>query len=129
MRGTLRDPAVLEQQVRRMLRDPRAQALVDNFAGQWLELGKLAGVVPDVDAFPEFDENLREALQQETRLFVDSQLREDRSVVDLLTRRLHVRQRAAGAALRDSERLRQPLPPRHVRLTACAAGCSARAAS
>ena len=100
VRGTLDNPAVLEQQVRRMLRDPRSQALVDNFAGQWLKLGKLAGVVPDVDEFPDFDENLREAMQQETRLFIDSQLRDDRSVMDLLTAELHVRERAAGAALR-----------------------------
>ena len=82
--GTLSHPAVLERQVRRMLRDPRSQALVDNFANQWLKLGRLAGVVPDVDEFPDFDENLREALQQETRLFVASQLRDDRSVVDLI---------------------------------------------
>ena len=60
------DPAVLEQQVRRMLRDPRSQALVDNFANQWLKLGKIAGIVPDVDEFPDFDENLREAMRQET---------------------------------------------------------------
>ena len=78
------DPAVLERQVRRMLRDSRSQALVDNFAYQWLKLGRLAGVVPDVDEFPDFDENLREALQQETRLFVASQLREDRSVIELV---------------------------------------------
>jgi hypothetical protein len=83
--GTLSEPAVLERQVRRMLRDSRAQALVDNFANQWLKLGRLAGVVPDVDEFPDFDENLREALQQETRLFVASQLREDRSVVELVS--------------------------------------------
>jgi len=59
--------------------------LVDNFANQWLKLGKVAGVVPDVDEFPDFDENLREAMRQETRLFIGSQLREDRSVMDLLT--------------------------------------------
>jgi hypothetical protein len=68
-----------------MLRDSRSQALVDNFAYQWLKLGRLAGVVPDVDEFPDFDENLREALQQETRLFVASQLREDRSIVELIS--------------------------------------------
>jgi hypothetical protein len=85
VRGTLTDPVVLERQVRRMLRDPRSQALVDSFANQWLKLGRLAGIVPDVDEFPDFDENLREALQQETRLFVASQLREDRSVVDLVS--------------------------------------------
>jgi hypothetical protein len=84
VRGTLGDPAVLERQVRRMLHDARAQALIDNFANQWLKLGRLPGIVPDVDEFPDFDENLREAVQQETRLFVASQLREDRSVVDLI---------------------------------------------
>ena len=85
VRGTLDNPAVLEQQVRRMLRDPRSRSLVDNFANQWLKLGKLAGVVPDVDEFPDFDENLREAMQQETQLFIASQLRGDRSVMDLLS--------------------------------------------
>ena len=84
VRGTLKDAAVLERQVRRMLRDPRSQALVDNFANQWLKLGKIAGVVPDVDEFPDFDENLREALRQETTLFIGSQLREDRRVMDLV---------------------------------------------
>jgi hypothetical protein len=84
-KGTLSNRATLEQQVRRMLADPRAQALVDNFAAQWLSIGKLAGVVPDVDAYPEFDENLRDAFRQETRTFIESQLREDRSVIDLVT--------------------------------------------
>jgi hypothetical protein len=84
-KGTLSDRTTLERQVRRMLADRRAQALVDNFASQWLTTGKLSGVVPDVDAYPEFDENLRDAFRQETRLFVGSQLREDRSVVDLVT--------------------------------------------
>ncbi len=83
--GTLSDPAELERQVRRMLRDPRSRSLVDNFAAQWLQLGRLAGVVPDADEYPEFDENLRDALLQETRLFVGNQLRDDRSVVDLLS--------------------------------------------
>ena len=85
IRGKLGEPAVLAKQVRRMLADPRSQALVDNFATQWLSLGKLAGIVPDVDVYPEFDENLREAMQQETRRFIGSQLREDRSVMELLT--------------------------------------------
>jgi hypothetical protein len=84
-KGTLSDRSTLERQVRRMLSDGRAQALVDNFASQWLTIGKLSGVVPDVDAYPEFDENLRDAFRQETRLFLGSQLREDRSVVDLVT--------------------------------------------
>src|SRR4029077_497397 len=85
VKGTLDNPAVLEQQVRRMLRDPRSRALVDNFANQWLKLGKLAGVVPDVDEFPDFDENLRDAMREGCRLLIASQLREDRSVMDLLT--------------------------------------------
>jgi len=84
-KGTLSDRATLDRQVRRMLADRRAQSLVDNFASQWLTIGKLSGVVPDVDAYPEFDENLRDAFRQETRLFIGSQLREDRSVVDLVT--------------------------------------------
>jgi hypothetical protein len=67
-----------------MLRDPRSHALVDSFANQWLKLGRLSGIVPDVDEFPDFDENLRDALQQETREFIASQLRENRSVIDLV---------------------------------------------
>ena len=82
--GRLADPAVLEEQARRMLADPRAAALVRNFAGQWLYLRNLRSVVPDAIAFPEFDENLRAAFRRETELFVDSLLREDRSVLDLL---------------------------------------------
>ncbi len=85
LRGDLNDAAELERQVLRMLRDPRSRALVDNFAVRWLELNKLAGITPDALAYPEFDENLREAMKQETILFVASQLREDRSVTDLLT--------------------------------------------
>ena len=84
IRGRLTDPAVLEQQVRRMLRDPRADALVEGFATRWLELGKIAGFVPDTQLYPEFDENLREAMEVETKLFVADQLRQDRSVADLL---------------------------------------------
>jgi hypothetical protein len=85
VRGRLQNPEVLEQQVHRMLRDPRAQALVDGFATRWLGLSKLAGIVPDTDLYREFDEGLREAMAQETRMFVASQLREDRSVVELVT--------------------------------------------
>ena len=82
--GKLKEPAILEQQVRRMLADPRSNALVTNFFGQWLYLRNMPGVHPDQDAFPEFDENLREAFEQETQLFLESNLREDRSVLDLL---------------------------------------------
>jgi mono/diheme cytochrome c family protein len=84
-RGTLSDPAALDRQVRRMLRDPRSNALVDNFASRWLELSKISGVVPDTELYPEFDENLRDAMEQETKLFVGSQLRDNHSVVELLT--------------------------------------------
>ncbi len=84
-RGALQDPGVLERQVRRMLADRRAQALVDNFAGQWLSIRNVQGLVPDPNLFPGFDENLREAFRRETELFVESQLRADRSVVELLT--------------------------------------------
>jgi Protein of unknown function (DUF1592)/Protein of unknown function (DUF1588)/Protein of unknown function (DUF1585)/Protein of unknown function (DUF1587)/Protein of unknown function (DUF1595)/Planctomycete cytochrome C len=84
-RGKLKDPVVLEQQVQRMLRDPRSDALVNNFANRWLELSKIAGVVPDTDLYREFDENLRDAMEKETRLFVGSQLHEDRSVLELVT--------------------------------------------
>jgi hypothetical protein len=85
IRGTLKDPGALDQQVRRMLRDPRSSALVDNFASRWLELSKIPGVVPDTELYPEFDENLRDAMEQETKLFVGSQIHDNRSVVDLLT--------------------------------------------
>ena len=81
----LKEETVWEQQVRRMLRDPRSKALVNNFATRWLELNKLAGVVPDTKLYPEFDENLRDAMMQETLLFVESQMREDRGVSELLS--------------------------------------------
>ena len=85
VRGRLKDPKVLAQQVRRMLADARSKTLVDNFASQWLNLPKLRGVTPDPDEFPDFDENLRDAFQQETRLFLDSQIRANASVLELLT--------------------------------------------
>jgi hypothetical protein len=84
-KGRLKDRAVLEAQVRRMLADPRASALVANFAAQWLLLRNMRAVTPDVNLFPEFDENLRLAMLRETELFVESQMREDRGVGELLT--------------------------------------------
>ena len=83
-RKELRKPAVVEAQVRRMLADSRARALVDNFGGQWLYLRTLANVVPDPVAFPDFDENLRDAFRRETELFFESQIRDDRGVWELL---------------------------------------------
>ncbi len=84
-RGRLRTPAVLDRQVRRMLADERAHALVTNFAGQWLQLRNLRSAQPNSYEFPDFDDNLRRALQSEADLFFESIVREDRSVVDLLT--------------------------------------------
>jgi hypothetical protein len=83
-RGKLKEPAVLEQQVKRMLADRRANTLFSNFVGQWLYLRNIETVLPDPAAFPEFDENLRVALARETQLFFESMLREDRSLLDLL---------------------------------------------
>jgi hypothetical protein len=85
VRGRLKDPAVLDHQVRRMLRDPRSKALVDSFASQWLTVRKAGTWQPDILMFPDWDENLREAMIQETELFLGSQVREDRSIIDLIT--------------------------------------------
>jgi mono/diheme cytochrome c family protein len=85
VKGTLKQPAVLERQVRRMLADPRAAALGQNFAGQWLQLRTIEGSVPDVYLFPNFGENLRRDFRTETELFFQSLLTENRSVLDLLT--------------------------------------------
>ena len=82
--GTLHQPVVLERQVRRMLADRRSEALVTNFASQWLRLRNLDSITPDMRLFPDFDDNLRQAFRQETELFFGSVLREDRSVLDLL---------------------------------------------
>ncbi len=83
--GRLKDPAVLEQQVRRMLSDKRSEALVNNFAAQWLFLRDVEAKQPDEILFPDFDETLRLAFRRETELFLDSVLREDRSVLELLS--------------------------------------------
>jgi mono/diheme cytochrome c family protein len=83
--GRLHEPTTLERQVRRMLADPRSNALVDNFAAQWLFLRNLQSFIPDSDEFPNWDDNLRQAMRTETSLFFDSIMREDRSVLDLLT--------------------------------------------
>jgi mono/diheme cytochrome c family protein len=81
----LREPEVLEAQVRRMLTDARASALVDNFAGQWLYLRNVEMVWPNPDFFPDFDANLRESFRRESELFVESIIREDKSVLELLS--------------------------------------------
>jgi hypothetical protein len=83
--GRLKDPGVFEAQVRRMLADPKSRALVDNFAGQWLQLRNVRNVQPNSDLFPDFDDNLRQAFKTETELFFESIIREDRNVLDLMT--------------------------------------------
>ena len=83
--GKLKTAAAVDQQVKRMLADPKAHALVDNFAGQWLYLRNLKNQIPNSLEFPDFDDNLRQALQRETELFFNSIVEEDRSVLDLMT--------------------------------------------
>ncbi|HTO58722.1 MAG TPA: DUF1592 domain-containing protein, partial [Pseudomonadales bacterium] len=83
--GLLKQRATLEQQTLRMLRDSRAQSLVDNFASEWLELRNLRASIPDQNEFPDFDDNLRQAFRRETELLFQSVMREDRSILDLLT--------------------------------------------
>jgi hypothetical protein len=83
--GRLRQPAVLDVQVARMLRDPKSAALVENFAGQWLQFKNIDVVRPDMERFPQFDDGLRLAMRRETELFIQDVVRNDRSVLDLLT--------------------------------------------
>lgn len=83
-RGELHKPEVLSRQARRMLADPRSRSLVTNFAGQWLHLRNLDSVTPDGRLFPDFDDNLRQAMRRETELLFEEVVREDRSVLDLL---------------------------------------------
>ncbi len=82
--GSLHQPEILENQTRRMLKDARSEAMVNNFAEQWLYLRNLASANPDARTFPDFDDNLRQAFRRETELFFESILREDRPVPDLL---------------------------------------------
>src|SRR4051812_40186269 len=76
---------MLDKQVKRMLADPKSNALVTNFAAQWLFLRNLKGIAPDPQEYPDFDDNLRVALRKETELFFDSIVHEDHNVLDLLT--------------------------------------------
>ena len=73
-----------------MMADSRSKSLVNNFAGQWLYLRNLAAAIPDARLFPDFDDNVRQAMRQETELFFESIVKEDRSVMDLLGSKLHV---------------------------------------
>lgn len=84
-RHQLHNPVVLDEQIRRMLADPRSESLVKHFAGQWLHLQNLDAATPDMRLFPDFDDNLRQAMRTETNLFFASLLKEDCSVLDLLS--------------------------------------------
>ena len=83
--GKLKEPAVLEKQVRRMLDDPKSEAISKVFAAQWMQLQNLNDVQPDAFLFPNFDKNVAESMRRETELFFDSMVHEDRGIVDLLT--------------------------------------------
>ncbi len=82
--GSLRNPEVMRQQVRRMLNDPKANAFVENFTGQWLEIRRLESVKPDRERYPDFEDYLRISMRKETELFFDSVMREDRSILDFV---------------------------------------------
>ena len=110
--GKLTNPAVLSQQVQRMLKDPRSSAMVTNFADEWLRLRNLKAADPNDVLFPDFDDNLRQAFQRETELFFDSILRENRNVLDLINANYTFLNRASGGALRNSPRVWKPVPAR-----------------
>lgn len=82
--GTLRKPEILAAQVKRMLRDPKARALVENFAGQWLELRRLESHAPDREKFPDFDDYLRMSMRQETEMFFSNLITNDLSVLEMI---------------------------------------------
>src|SRR5262249_12304346 len=83
--GKLKDPVVLEQQVKRMLADPRSGALATNFAGQWLRLGGIKDIFPEALIFPNFTRTLADSMRREVELLFESVMREDRNILDLLT--------------------------------------------
>ena len=83
--GKLKDAAVLDKQVQRLLADPKSKSLITNFAFQWLKIRNIDEIDPDAFQFPNFDETLRDAFKREMEFFVESLVREDRSVIDLLT--------------------------------------------
>lgn len=85
--GTLRSPAILAAQVRRMLRDPKASALAENFGGQWLQFRALESMTRDRERFPDFEDYLRVSMRRETELFIEHIIREDRSILDFIAGR------------------------------------------
>ncbi len=115
VRGKLKDPAVLEQQVRRMLADARSNALVDNFVGQWLLLRNIRSVQPRARPVPGFRRRIARVLPAGNRTVRRQPVARGSKPGRAVERELHVRQRAPGAALPDSQRLRQRLSARDVR--------------
>ena len=105
---------MLARQVRRMMADPRSDALVKNFAGQWLFLRNVPLTGPAQSEFPDFDDSLRQAFRRETELFFESIVREDRNALDLLRADYTFLNERLAAPLRDPERQGQPVQTRHV---------------
>jgi hypothetical protein len=101
-KGTLRDPETLNAQARRMLADPKAWALVENFAGQWLEIRRLESAQPDRERFPDFDEYLRASMLKENRIVLPIRNAGRPKHFGLHRRAVLVLKRASGAALRNS---------------------------
>ena len=127
--GTLHQPLTLEKQVRRMLADPRAEALSTRFASQWLRLQDVDKIKPDALLYPSFDNELAEAYKRETELFFDSIVREDRSVLDLLNADYAFVNERTAKVYRIPNIIGAEFRRVHGRWTRIAAGCSARAAS
>ena len=113
--GRLKEPAVLEQQVRRMLAHPKAKALSANFAGQWLNLRGLDSVAPVALLYPDFDDPLRQAMRTEVEMLFDTIVRDDRPITELLTADYTFVNERLASPLRYPEHLRQPVPPHHAR--------------
>ncbi len=110
-KGQLREASTLEAQVRRMVADQRADAIVENFVGQWLQLRNLESrVKPDFLLFPDFDDNLRKGFRRETELLFANVLRDGRPVHELITANYTFVNERLGAPLRDQGRLRRSIP-------------------
>ena len=103
---------MLEQQVRRMLADSRSDAFVTNFAGQWLYLRNLAALEPESFLFPDFEDSLRQAMRRETELFFGSVVRENRSILELLTADYTFVNERLASHYGIPTRLRQPVQAR-----------------
>ena len=127
--ASLSEPAELAQQVERMLADERATTLAKSFASQWLYLRNLRASAPDMYAFPDFDDNLRQSAIRETELLFETIVREDRPLTELLSADYTYLERAARAPLRRARHLRRPVPARRRSPTRAATACSAKPAS